>query len=288
VILVETKLSTNPELRRQVVAQLLDYGASLWRTVPSLKQFEDLVLRFWRSNACEESRLKQATSLREGLEPLFHETCGPDWDYDVWQTALEENLANGRHVMLIVSSGLMDGLSRDLLQYANTCLNLPLYGVEIDVFRTGVIQLIVPRGVRYAASRPQSRPAQGRIDRAAFLAACTPVAARFFETVIDEAQQHGLIVYWGTSGFSVRMPFQPAITVAYGFPPETYQIYYRDWPGDDAVRSAFLQKVRDLAPHEGSGKYTHTLHITENTERQAQEMLALQWTEVARIMAAAG
>src|SRR4030042_5099454 len=41
-IIVETKLSSNPELRRQVVAQVLDYGASLWRTAPTLKQFEDL------------------------------------------------------------------------------------------------------------------------------------------------------------------------------------------------------------------------------------------------------
>ena len=74
-IIVETKLSRNPELRRQVVAQVLDYGASLWRTAPTLKDFEDLVLRYWRSDACEDERVKDAKSLRQGVEPIFGELC---------------------------------------------------------------------------------------------------------------------------------------------------------------------------------------------------------------------
>ena len=133
VIIVETKLSGNPELRRQVMAQVLDYGASLWRTAPSLKQFEDLVLRYWRSDACQDERVKDAATLREGLYPIFQELRGEDWDYDLFESALSENISNGQHVLLVVASGLTDRLSRDLLQYVNLCLSLPLYAVEIDV-----------------------------------------------------------------------------------------------------------------------------------------------------------
>jgi hypothetical protein len=286
VLLVETKLSMNPELRRQVVAQLLDYGASLWRTAPSLPRFENLVLRYWRSSACEDARVKQAASLREGIEPIFRELCGEEWEYEAFEASLEDNLANGRHVMLIVASGLVDGLSRDLLQYANVCLNLPLYGVEIDVFQTGAKQLIVPRGVRYTASRP-SRPSPGHTDRTAFLAACTPVAARFFQTLIGETERRGMILYWGTSGFSVRMPVQPPITVMRGFCVDEFKIYTEKWPLDDAGRKAFVERAHRIAPVGGSGKYTLALHITEKTEAQAYEALAFVWDEVDQMMAAA-
>ena len=95
--------------------------------------------------------MKDATSLRQGVEPIFKELCGEERDYDAFEATLEENLANGQHVLLVVASGLMDGLSRDLLQYANLCLNIPLYGVEIDVFETEGRRLIVPKGVRYTA-----------------------------------------------------------------------------------------------------------------------------------------
>jgi hypothetical protein len=80
VVIVEAKLSTNPELRRQVVAQVLEYGASLWRTAPTLERLESLALRYWHSNACEDEKLKQATSLKEGLEAVFQDLCGEDWD----------------------------------------------------------------------------------------------------------------------------------------------------------------------------------------------------------------
>ena len=250
-------------------------------------QFEDLVLRYWRSSACEDARVQQATSLREGIEPIFRELCGEEWDYEAFEASLEENLANGRHVMLIVASGLVDGLSRDLLQYANVCLNLPLYGVEIDVFQTGAKQLIVPRGVRYTASRPPSRPSPGHTDRTAFLAACTPVAARFFETLIGETERRGMILYWGTSGFSVRMPGQPAITVMYGFPADEFQIYTERWPIDDADRTDLRRRAREVAPFGATGRFKLGLHVTAETEEQAYRALAFAWDEVDKMMAAA-
>lgn len=286
VIIVETKLSQSPELRRQVVAQVLDYGASLWRTAPTLKQFEDLVLRYWHSDACEDKRFKDAATLREGLDPFFHEIRGEEWDYDLFESALSDNLSNGQHVLVVVASGLTDTLSRDLLQYVNLCLNLPLYAVEIDVFETQGQQLIVPRGVRYGPTTAPSSP-RGRTNRSAFLAACTDVAAEFFARLLDEAGQKGMILYWGSVGFSIRLPLEPAVTVMYGYPPNRFQVYTRDWLVDDAEISRFLQRLMKEAPFSASGKYTSTLQVDERSAQEAVGALRLAWSQVEEMMAAA-
>ncbi|TEU14657.1 MAG: hypothetical protein E3J21_15235 [Anaerolineales bacterium] len=286
VIIVETKLSRNPELRRQVVAQVLDYGASLWRTAPTLKEFEAMVLWYWHSDACEDEQVKDVKSLRQGLEPIFKELCGEEWDYDTFEATLAENLANGQHVLLVVASGLMDRLSRDLLQYVNFCLNVPLYGVEIDVFETAGRQLIVPRGVRYGPERRPPTPTRGPIDRTTFLAACMPPAATFFERMLNEAEERGMIFYWGYKGFSVRMPLEPPVTVMYGFPPDEFQVYTGNWSLDTG-QAEFRRRLSEVAPFKPSGQYTNILHLDEKTQQQAYAALAFMWGEVEEMMAAA-
>jgi hypothetical protein len=245
------------------------------------------VLRYWHSDACEDERVKDATSLRQGLEPVFKSLCGEDWDYDDFEASLLENLANGQHVLLVVASGLMDGLSRDLLQYTNLCLNIPLYGVEIDVFETAARQLIVPRGVRYAgqARRPKQRP--GRTNRNAFLAACTPLAAAFFERMLSEAAKRDMTLYWGSAGFSVRMPLAQPLSVMYGYPPDEFQVFVASWPLDDEKMTEFRRCLNEKAPFELGGQYTHRLHLDAETEQQAYAALAFVWDEVEKMMAAA-
>jgi hypothetical protein len=286
VIIVETKLSRNPELRRQVVAQVMDYGASLWRTAPTLKQFEDLVLRYWRSTACEDQRLDGVATLREGLDPIFQEIRGEEWDYDLFESALSDNIANGQHVLLVVASGLTDKLSRDLLQYVNLCLDLPLYAVEIDVFETEGSQLIVPRGVKYGG-RTGRQPAKGRTSRAAFLATCSAVASEFFTRMLDEAREKGMIVYWGALGFSVRMPLERAVTVMLGYPPDDFQVYTRDWGLSDEERAGFHESLREKWPFSLSGKFTNKLPISEETVDQGYQALEFMWEQVDRMMAEA-
>ena len=282
VIILETKLSRNPELRRQVVAQLLDYGASLWRTAPTLKRFEELVLRYWHSAACEDQRMKGAESLREGLEPVFREQCGEQWDYEAMEAALEENLSHGQHVMLIVASGLMDGLSRDLLQYAGICLHLPLYGVEIDVFETGAKQLIVPRGVRHTAPPPPQPPA--KLSRGILLSTCSPVAATFFTRLLNEAEERDMIVYWGFTGFSVRLPLEAPVTVMYGYRTNVFVVYLAGWPIDIEREKAIRQELTRRAPFRRGGKWSYTLSLDEQSQEQARSALEFVWDEVGRMM----
>jgi len=288
VVIVETKLSRNPELRRRVVAQLLDYGASLWKTAPTIRDFERLVLRYWQSSPCEDTRVKDASSLRDGVEPIFRELYGEDWEYDAFEAALDDNLSNGRHVLLVVASGLVDGLSRDLFQYANICLGLPLYGVEITMFKMGDRELIVPRGVRHrAGAQRRATPTRSHVDRPTFLAACTPLAAAFFERMLDETEEQGMILYWGSKGFSVRMPREQPVTVMYGYPPDEFQVYTSNWSLDPEGRAEFHRRLGEIAPFKAGGQYTNRLFLDEKTEQQAFTALAFMWDKVGKMMAAA-
>jgi hypothetical protein len=219
------------------------------------------------------------------VEPIFKELYGEDWDYDEFEAALEDNLANGQHVLLVVASGLMDGLSRDLLQYMNLCLNVPLYGVEIDVFEAAGRQLIVPRGMRYGPER-RSPSTRRSINRTTFLAICTPLAAKFFERMLDEAEERGMIFYWGSKGFSVRMPLDPPVTVMYGFPPDEFWVYTANWPLDTEGQSEFRRRMSEVAPFRLSGQYTNILHLDENTQQQACDALEFMWAEMEKIVAA--
>jgi hypothetical protein len=280
IILVETKLSTNPELRRQVIAQLLDYAASLWKTAPTLKEFESLVMRYWRSAACEDERVKSAKSLHEGVEAVFAESIGEIWDYEAFEAALEDNLKNGQYVLLVVATGLMDGALKDLLQYANICLNLPLFGVEITMFKMEGRELIVPRGVRHTAQakRGTSSPVV-HTSREAFLEACAPTAASFFGGLLEQAESRGLILYWGTKGFSVRLPYEPPVSVMFGFPPSTFQVYLRDWSAEPSAATELREKLHAVAPFKTSGRHTLTLVLDDRNVGRAATALELVWRE---------
>ena len=201
---------------------------------------------------------------------------------------MDDNLANGRHVLLIVASGLMDGLSRDLLQYANICLGLPLYGVEITMFKMGDRELIVPRGVRHrAGGRSPTGPARGRVDHATFLAACTPSTAAFFERMLNEAEERGMVLYWGSKGFSVRMPLEQPVSVMRGYPPDVFEVRTANWPLDAETLAEFRRQLGERAPFELGGKHTHRLRVDEKTQQQVDDALAFMWDEVEKMMSVA-
>ena len=54
-----------------------------------------------------------------------------------------------------------------------------------------------------------------------FLAKCPPDSQPLFEEILTEAQERALVVYWGTVGFSIRVPLVDGSlhTVLRGFTP---------------------------------------------------------------------
>jgi hypothetical protein len=92
---------------------------------------------------------------------------------------------------------------------------------------------------------------------------------------------------WGSVGFSVRMRLEPAVTVMFGYPPDSFQVYTRDWGLSEEARARFHTRLQDRWPFSLSGKYTNKLPITEETVEQGYEVLEFMWGEVQKMMEAA-
>ena len=136
-VLVECKLWRNPEARREVVSQILDYAKELSR---------------WSSSDVQREvshRLK-----RDG-NPLLDmvRAVDPEVDEQQFNDALTANLRRGRFLLLIVGDGIREGVEAiaEYLQL-HAGLHFSLGLVELPVY-------VMPNGDRLVAPRVLARTA---------------------------------------------------------------------------------------------------------------------------------
>lgn len=130
--IVETKLYKNPD-KRKVVAQVLDYGASLWKNYGDFDEF-----------------IKKLDSISEtdfhiSFEQRLKEFFG--FDDETLPNILENmnlNLRDG-NVKFVV---LMDRLSRelkDLITFVNQNSNFTIYPVELEFYKFDDYEIMIPK-----------------------------------------------------------------------------------------------------------------------------------------------
>ncbi|MBM3173646.1 MAG: hypothetical protein FJZ85_08075 [Chloroflexi bacterium] len=119
-----------------------------------------------------------------------------------------------------------------------------------------------------------------------FLSRCPDEGSRnFFNEAITESLERGMLIYWGTSGFSLRAPdsIGRLITLFYGFP---------SWgsDGDSAVVQGYVSYIDDVGYREQvrqrfleipgavqSGQYTVTIDLKPETFENAKRLLKVAW-----------
>ena len=102
ITLVECKLRSNPEIRRQVVGQVLAYAAGLWRG--DLTSFENA----WRSRDA-------------GTRSLVHAVLGEehtDDEADALRDACSDALRDGRFALVLAVDEITEEL-RQIVEYLN-------------------------------------------------------------------------------------------------------------------------------------------------------------------------
>lgn len=123
IIIVEVKLWRNPEMRRQVVAQALDYAASLFKM--SYEEFENAIL-------------KSDFSGRVAPKCLYEMVDGPDTLEEAhFIDAIVNNLQRGRILVLVVGDGIrteLQSLVEGLQSHAGFHFTFAL--VELGVWRS--------------------------------------------------------------------------------------------------------------------------------------------------------
>jgi hypothetical protein len=227
---VECKRSVDTRIRREVMAQMLDYAAN------GVEYWGLVAIR----HAAEQTAGSSGTSLDERIRLLLQSE--EPVDSDQFWSLVEENLRQHRVRLVFVSDDTPRELRR-LVEFLNEeMLNVEVIAVDVKQYRSqdrpSEIAL-VPRviGLTEAALDRKSRGASTgmKTTREAFLASCTPEAREFFDDLLQRALSDNYTVYWGYKGFSVRAALGEEGRLAsflYGYPPDKFQFYF---PGEGAL-----------------------------------------------------
>ncbi|MGH8925037.1 MAG: hypothetical protein ACRDWA_10430 [Acidimicrobiia bacterium] len=151
--IVEVKLRSNPEIRREVLAQALSYAAYL-QGMP-IDEFIDHLVGPYLANA----HGPEVAGL--DLPAVFSRITGSDVEPDDFSAGLKENLETGRFRILIVVGEPHPQLKRSV-SYVNGHADFEIYLVEVGFYRSedGFHEIIAPRILDIAGDKPAGAPAR--------------------------------------------------------------------------------------------------------------------------------
>ncbi len=147
--IIETKLYKNPD-KRLVIAQVLDYGASLWAAEPDTTSIL--------------ASLRQGASWMGPADPLTALAGFLNADEETALRHLERTrdaLADGRFTAIILMDRLSDRL-RDLVLFMNENSRFRVLAVELDYYVHDEIEVVNPRLFGTETRRPASATRRSR------------------------------------------------------------------------------------------------------------------------------
>ncbi|MCY4376231.1 MAG: hypothetical protein OXC31_20955 [Spirochaetaceae bacterium] len=188
--LAEVKRGSNPEIRRTVVGQMLEYAAhaQTWR-VDELRR------------AFEESCSARGLDPDDKLAWLLQKEEAPDAE-KFWRQVYT-NLAAGRLRLLFIADDIPEPLKR-VVEFLNAHMpEIEVLAVEIKQFRGGSTQTLVPRVIGKTAGHAKPQP---KLTPELFSDALPTATARdVADRLLAVAKRQGASLNWGKGSVSVRV-----------------------------------------------------------------------------------
>jgi hypothetical protein len=212
---IECKRSSDTRIRREVVAQMLDYAAN-----GSV---------YWSPERLREEAEKTAEGKGHALTEKVSELIDAETpeDADAFWDKVNNNLSDGKLRLIFAADELPRELKR-IIEFLNDQMSkTEVLGVEIRQFRGDGdgMKVFAPQVVGITE---KARVTKGRTSSSEFLDGCTPASERFFVDLFNRADEEGFVISWGRVGFSVRLYFPKTgklESFLYGFPPDTFQVF---------------------------------------------------------------
>ena len=137
IAIIECKLATNPEAKRKVIGQILEYAAYLWKM-----SFDELNSRIQRIRG-------------KSLTELIQESVAGEWDKETFHTGIEQSLMSGSFILIIVVDEINEELKR-IIRYINECSEsaFSLHALELRRFRVEKTEILVPHLYGISAKPP--------------------------------------------------------------------------------------------------------------------------------------
>ncbi|NMM17240.1 MAG: hypothetical protein HHJ14_08940 [Cellulomonas sp.] len=187
-VLVEVKRSSNSEIRRQVVGQMLDYAAS--------------AVKVWSIESVRQSFERTAEAVGRDPAELVRELRA-DIDVEEFWRAVESNLRSGRIRMVFVADALPESLVR-IIEFLNEQMSsAEVLGIEVRQYVGGSHTVYVPRVVGNTSTAVAQKRTTGvqPWDEASFVAAvevrCTPAEASLVGRLMGDVRERGVRLVWG-------------------------------------------------------------------------------------------
>ena len=132
IYIVETKLYKNPD-KRLVVAQVLDYGASLWRSFTNFDEFIRTI--------DNEINNKFNISLNQKLKDFFNIT---DEEISFLIDNVKNNLNKGNFKFVVLMDKL-HGQLKDLIIFINENSRFDIFAVEMEYYQHEEYEIMIPK-----------------------------------------------------------------------------------------------------------------------------------------------
>ena len=131
IYVVETKLYKNPD-KRTVVAQALDYGASLWRH----SDYSEFIAKI-----NSEVNKKFQVSLDEKAKEFFNID---DDQVIAMLESIKNNLIQGNIKFVVLMDSIEDRL-KDLIVYINQNSHFDIYAVQMEYYKYEQYEIMIPK-----------------------------------------------------------------------------------------------------------------------------------------------
>jgi|SRR2546423_794848 len=132
IYVIETKLYKNQD-KRVVLAQVLDYGASLWRTYEDSESFIEKLERAIGKTSNEPLNERIRKFYQTDIETVT----------EILQN-VRQNLREGDFRFVVLMDRLEDSL-RDLLVFVNQNSRFTIYGVEMEFYKFEDYEILIPK-----------------------------------------------------------------------------------------------------------------------------------------------
>ncbi|MGB8508318.1 MAG: hypothetical protein WCD76_07930, partial [Pyrinomonadaceae bacterium] len=268
IYVIETKLAKNPD-KRLVLAQVLDYGAALWRTYENSDEFVE--------------RLERA--ITEHFNSTLSDKIRDFFGEDVEDVAnllqfMRQNLMAGDFKFVVLMDRLEDRL-KNLIAFVNRNSQFTIYGVEMEFYRFDKYEVLIPRlfgaEVKKEISVPKPAGMTGSTQKWDALSFFAKAGANLSETQLVSLRQmykfsneHGL-VKWNTNQtgtFSVKFPSLESNRAFYtGYSNGNLELNLSWHEGEKAIAAAnLLRKDLRQVPGLDNGKNFELQHVTIKAE----------------------
>lgn len=243
--LIETKLFRNPD-KRQVIAQVLDYGAALWRSYRDGTKFLADLEMFLAGRGAELGQ-----RLQEGLG------CN-DEEVGAVKETIAKNVESGNLRFIILMDALHDRL-RDLILFLNERSRFVVYAVEMRFYRYEGWEIVIPKifGAEGVAA-PANAGGRRRWDEKKFFSEVDKNLDAGLQRAIHElyefAKSSGADVRWGTGvihgSFNPRYPHLAQRSLFTVSSDGNVTLNFK-WLADNSDVEAFRDRYADAVQRSG-------------------------------------